>query len=178
MNTALAVGGEHNGKLIEVNHEITTHILVGNETYRRCGSFAHNGEAKPLFVCENLTSLDQWELDERISSAISLFADSLKQYPDGTSSLDFSSALRYVKAGKNLQRVGWQGKSKYIFLVPGSTFKVNRPPLLGIYAEGTEIQYHAHVDIHMSDGVVCPYNFPQSDVLATDWQIVEDVLAC
>jgi len=35
----------------------------------------------------------------------------------------------------------------FVFLVPGSVFKVNRAPLLGIYPEGTEINYHAHVDM-------------------------------
>lgn len=60
----------------------------------------------------------------------------------------------------------------FVFLVPGSRFTVNRPPLLGIYPEGTTIDYHAHIDIRAADGVIVPWLASQSDVLAEDWVIV------
>ena len=89
------------------------------------------------------------------------------------SQTDFSTALMYVKNGKKMQRQGWNGKGMFIFLVPGSTFKVNRPPLLGIYPEGTEINYHAHIDMRTADGQIVPWLASQSDLLANDWQEVE-----
>ena len=49
---------------------------------------------------------------------------------------------------------------------------VNRPPLLGIYDAGTEIQYNAHIDMVAADGAVGPWLASQSDVLADDWSIV------
>jgi len=61
----------------------------------------------------------------------------------------------------------------FIFLVPGSKFKVNRPPLLGIYPEGTEINYHAHIDMNTTTGEVVPWVASQSDILADDWGIVD-----
>lgn len=87
--------------------------------------------------------------------------------------LTFSTALALIKDGKRLQRVGWNGKGMFIFLVPGSTFKVNRPPLLGIYPEGTEINYHGHVDMKTADGMVVPWLCSQTDLLAEDWQTLE-----
>ena len=48
--------------------------------------------------------------------------------------MTFSEALALLKAGKRVQREGWNGKGMFLFLVPGSTFTVNRPPLLGIFA--------------------------------------------
>ena len=89
------------------------------------------------------------------------------------SNLTFSTALVLVKEGKRLQRAGWNGKGMFVFLVPGSVFKVNRPPLLGIYPEGTEIKYHAHIDMRTADGVIVPWLASQTDVLAEDWQVVE-----
>lgn len=62
----------------------------------------------------------------------------------------------------------------FVFLVQGSTFKVNRPPLLGIYSEGTEIKYHAHVDMKTVDGTIVPWVCSQSDLLAEDWYVVSD----
>lgn len=82
---------------------------------------------------------------------------------------DFSQALLALKDGKKVAREGWNGKGMFIFLVPGSQFKVNRPPLLGIYEEGTEINYHAHIDMKTADGTIVPWLASQTDVLANDW---------
>ena len=60
-----------------------------------------------------------------------------------TSGMSFGLAVEAVKKGKKIARAGWNGKGMFLFLVPGSTFKVNRAPLLGIYPEGTEINYHS-----------------------------------
>lgn len=82
-------------------------------------------------------------------------------------------AIKEMRDGKRVCRQGWNGKSMFLFLVPGSTFKVNRAPLLGIYPEGTEIQYHPHVDMKTAQGYVVPWLASQADLLAEDWQIVE-----
>lgn len=87
--------------------------------------------------------------------------------------LSFGAALNFLKEGRKLARAGWNGKGMFVFLVPGSTFKVNRAPLLGIYPEGTEIRYHAHVDMKTADGQVVPWLASQTDLLAEDWQLVD-----
>lgn len=91
------------------------------------------------------------------------------------SDLTFSEALVELKAGNKVCRSGWNGKGMFIFLVPGSIFKVSRPPLLGIYPEGTEINYHAHIDMKTADNKVVPWLCSQTDMLAEDWQILGEV---
>ena len=86
--------------------------------------------------------------------------------------MDFSLALKSLKEGYKVSRMGWNGKGMFIFLVPGSVFKVNRAPLLGIYPEGTEIKYHGHVDMKTADGQIVPWLCSQTDMLAEDWGIV------
>ena len=86
--------------------------------------------------------------------------------------LSFGHAVVILKAGGKVARAGWNGKGMFLFLVPGSTFKVNRPPLLGIYPEGTEINYCPHIDMKTADGKVVPWLASQTDVLADDWQVV------
>lgn len=86
---------------------------------------------------------------------------------------DFSVALVAVKDGAKVARKGWNGKGMFIFLVPGSTFTVNRPPLLGIYPEGTEINYHPHIDMRTADGQIVPWLASQTDLLADDWIILD-----
>lgn len=85
---------------------------------------------------------------------------------------NFSRALEELKTGKKVSRSGWNGKNMFVFLVDGSTFKVNRPPLLGIYPEGTEITYCPHIDMRTADGKIVPWLASQTDVLANDWGIV------
>lgn len=87
--------------------------------------------------------------------------------------MNFGHALEMLKRGHRVARSGWNGKGMFLFLVPGSTFKVNRPPLLGIYPEGTEVNYHAHIDMKTADGQVVPWLCSQTDALAEDWCVLE-----
>lgn len=87
--------------------------------------------------------------------------------------MDFGAALQALKNGQKVAREGWNGKGMFLFLVPGSVFKVNRAPLLGIYPEGTEINYRPHIDMKTVDGEIVPWVASQTDVLAEDWCVVE-----
>ncbi len=86
--------------------------------------------------------------------------------------MTFGFALEALKRGERVCRSGWNGKDMFLFVVPGSTFKVNRPPLLGIYPEGTEINYCSHIDMRTADGKIVPWLASQTDMLADDWQLV------
>lgn len=111
------------------------------------------------------------------------------EYPDGyvswsprdtfedayrtSGNMNFGHALDALKRGSRVAREGWNGKGMFLFLVPGSTFKVSRAPLLGIYPEGTEIDYCPHIDMKTADGKVVPWLASQTDVLADDWGCVD-----
>ncbi len=97
-------------------------------------------------------------------------ADAAYRATDGMS---FGLAIEALKKGTRVARAGWNGKGMFLFLVNGSRFKVNRAPLLGIYPEGTEIDYHAHIDMKTAQGYVVPWLASQADMLADDWQLVE-----
>ena len=84
----------------------------------------------------------------------------------------FSEAVQNLKDGYKVARAGWNGKGMFIFLVKGSTFAVNRPPLNQFYPEGTLINYRPHVDMKTVDGDIVPWICSQSDMLANDWEIV------
>ena len=87
--------------------------------------------------------------------------------------MNFSYALEALKQGAKLRRTGWNGPDQFIFLVPGSTFNVSRPPLLGIYPEGTEINYEPHIDIRNQQGTIVPWLASQGDLMANDWEEVQ-----
>ena len=83
-------------------------------------------------------------------------------------------AVRAMRAGERVCRRGWNGGGVYLFLVPGGQFKVNRPPLLGIYPGGTEINYHARVGLRTATGEIIPWNCSQADLLADDWELADE----
>lgn len=87
--------------------------------------------------------------------------------------MSFGHAIHALKAGHRVARAGWNGKDMFLFLVAGSRFTVNRPPLLGIYPEGTVVDYHPHIDMKTAQGYVVPWLASQADMLADDWCIVE-----
>jgi hypothetical protein len=81
-------------------------------------------------------------------------------------------AVKIMQNGGRVARAGWNGTGMFLFLVPGSQFVVNRPPLLGIYSAGTVVDYHAHVDMKTADGTIVPWLCSQTDLLANDWSEV------
>jgi hypothetical protein len=87
--------------------------------------------------------------------------------------MNFGQALEALKAGQRVARSGWNGKGMFLFLVPGSTFAVSRAPLLGIYPEGTVVNYHAHIDMKTAQGDIVPWLASQTDVLAEDWTVAQ-----
>ena len=86
--------------------------------------------------------------------------------------MNFGEALEALKLGSKISRASWNGTGMFLFYVPGSKFKVNRHPLLGIYPEGTEIQYRPHVDIKTVNNEIVPWICSQTDMLEDDWNIV------
>ena len=87
--------------------------------------------------------------------------------------MNFGQALEQLQAGAKVARQGWNGKMMFLFLVSGSTFTVNRPPLLGIYPPGTVINYRPHIDMKTANGEIVPWIASQSDLLEGDWEVID-----
>ena len=69
--------------------------------------------------------------------------------------MDFSDALRYIKAGRKVQRAGWNGKGMHLELVIPYD-PVNLP----------------YVQMWTADRRWVPWLCSQTDLLANDWQEV------
>ena len=85
---------------------------------------------------------------------------------------DIGCAVKQLRNGMRVGRTGWNGKGMFLYLVPGSQFAVNRAPLLGFYPLGAEVVYREHVDMKTANGECVPWVCSQSDLLATDWDLV------
>lgn len=82
--------------------------------------------------------------------------------------IDFGVALKALKEGKRITKDG----KRFLYLVKGSRFTVNRKPLNEFYPDGTEISYLPHIDVANPDGTCGVYSLTAEDVLAEDWKIV------
>jgi len=80
-------------------------------------------------------------------------------------------ALAAVKEGKRVSRRAWldEERSPFIFKVDGSTFTVNREPLLSILGDGVSVDYNAHIDMTLSNGSIMVWSPSQVDMFANDW---------
>ena len=85
---------------------------------------------------------------------------------------DFGWALGRLREGHKVARAGWNGKDMFLYLVEGSRFTVNREPLLSILGEGTAVDYLPHIDMKTATGEFVPWLASQTDMLATDWEVV------
>ena len=90
-----------------------------------------------------------------------------------TDTLPFGLVIEALKLGKKVSRSRWNGKVMFLYLVPGSSFNVNSPPLLGIYQEGTEIVYNPYMELVTANGSVSTWSPSGSDALAEDWIILD-----
>lgn len=167
MMKAIFVGGTLHGTIQIISSD--DRLIRDHQLYTRTSQANIEGFVYPIYLYAGLSSLEHWEINDRISNALIKVDDFLSR----EIKMDFSQALKELKDGKKVARSGWNGKGMFIFLVGGSTFQVNRPPLLGIYQEGSTINYRPHIDMKDAEGMVVPWLASQTDILADDWETVE-----
>lgn len=85
----------------------------------------------------------------------------------------FGEALKALKAGQCVQRLGWNGTGMYLYLVQGSRFEVNRLPLSLHLPIGTMVDYRPHIDMRTADGSFVPWLASQSDLIEEDWVLAQ-----
>ncbi len=92
---------------------------------------------------------------------------------DSDDRMTFGAALALLKRGGRVRRTEWE-RGMFLYLVPGSTFKVSREPLLSILGEGQEVSYAQHIDIswRLPDGRLksSVWEPAQYELLAVDWE--------
>ena len=84
--------------------------------------------------------------------------------------MTFGEAIEYMKAGKQLQRSGWNGKNQYIELATSISYKNTQGEIVN--AEHEAIGSNAIAFVGTS-GVQLGWLASQADMLAEDWKIVE-----
>ena len=81
--------------------------------------------------------------------------------------MDFGQAIKDVKAGKRIQREGWNGKNQYIELATCISYKNTKGETVNINHDAIGNNALAFVG---TSGVQLGWLASQADMLAEDWR--------
>lgn len=88
---------------------------------------------------------------------------------------DFGWAIRKLKQGKKVQRIGWNGKGMFLFLLPAGTIPktaIHDPALKAVLDNNGKDHFEALGSIRMKtadDKILTGWLASQTDILADDW---------
>ena len=84
---------------------------------------------------------------------------------------DFGEALRLLKEGEKVARIGWNGKGMYIYLVPAAEYKTMTPVAKKEF--GDTFKANAYITMKPASGpMVIGWLASQTDMLAEDWFVL------
>lgn len=92
-----------------------------------------------------------------------------------TSGMDFGMAIAALKCGAKVSREGWNGKGMFIYFVGDAKYPAAQNPLgtmLGVFPDDL-VPYRSYIAMKTAQNDVVPWVASQTDILATDWTIVE-----
>lgn len=87
--------------------------------------------------------------------------------------MSFGLAIEALKRGYRVTRVGWNGKGMFLYYVTAGEYPPKSQAAID-YFHGNNVPYRDYIAMKTVDEQVVPWVASQTDILAEDWQIVED----
>lgn len=89
------------------------------------------------------------------------------------SAMNFGNAISVLKSGFPVRRANWSG-NKFLYFVPSESYSAMTDIAKSIADEDGMVLYKAYIAIRCKDGSIGLYTPTQCDVLAEDWEVVEE----
>jgi hypothetical protein len=91
--------------------------------------------------------------------------------------IDFSEALKAVKAGEKIARQGWNAQNQFVYHVPAAEYPASTDIAKDTFntpnnSDPVMVPYTAYLAIKTVQGTVAPWLASQTDMLSEDWFIV------
>ncbi len=89
--------------------------------------------------------------------------------------MDFGMAIAALKQGKKVARAGWNGKGMFVYFVGEAKYSARQNPLgtmVGVFPDDM-VPYRSYIAMKTAQNDVVPWVASQTDILATDWQVVK-----
>lgn len=87
---------------------------------------------------------------------------------------EFSIVLIKIKLGQKVTRSKWENKNVFLYYVPHGRYDAKTDAAKSFAAEDGKVDYGDYIAIRTEDGYVIPYTPTQDDLLADDWELVDD----
>ena len=81
-------------------------------------------------------------------------------------------AVIQMKSGHKVSRAGWNGKNMFLYYVPEGQYPARTDVAKKEWGENALVPYQAYIAMKTAQGTVVPWLCSQSDLLATDWDVV------
>lgn len=85
---------------------------------------------------------------------------------------DFEDVLGYLKEGRRIAREGWNGKDMYLVMVWADQYEINKT--VSIEWGENAPEKLPWIGMKTAQNGFVPWLASQTDLLATDWRILED----
>lgn len=86
--------------------------------------------------------------------------------------LDFGDAIKAMKDGKKVARKNWNGKGMFLYYVPAGSYAPYTKIAETLVGEDGKVQYAPYIAMKTAQGYVVPWLASQTDILATDWEVI------
>ena len=83
--------------------------------------------------------------------------------------MDFGEALMYLKMGKRITRLNWNGKGQYIELVSNISYKNSNNEIINA---DHETMGNQAIVFNGSSGIQVGWLASQADILSDDWVLI------
>lgn len=83
--------------------------------------------------------------------------------------MNFGDALLALERGQAVQRMGWNGKGMFVYLVPANAYPATSSVAIERFGHGSMVPYNAYLAIKNVDGTVSTWAPSCADALAKDW---------
>jgi len=88
--------------------------------------------------------------------------------------MGIGGAVQEMMNGYKVERKGWNGKGMFLYYVPANKYPADRNTLKtmeGVFKDDM-VPYGAYIAMKTAQDNVVPWLASQTDLLATDWQVV------
>lgn len=89
--------------------------------------------------------------------------------------MDFGTAIDAMKDKRKVARKGWNWKGMFLYYVPAGAYAPCTDIAKSIVNEDGLVEYGAYIAMKTAQGNVVPWLASQTDMLAEDWMIVEQI---
>lgn len=96
--------------------------------------------------------------------------------------MDFGEAIKALKSGSRVARSGWNGKGMFLYHVPANSYPAQTAVAKSYFAKPAGdneavtpmVPYGAYIAMKTAQDNVVPWLASQTDVLAEDWEVLEE----